>query len=634
MPLTRSPRPAAQSLRGRWARLPLLALGLLLVIGCTSLGPSQAPPSLDRAEALLRGGDAAPAATEFERLAAQNAPAAAYDFRLRAARAWLQAARPGDARRALAAADADVAAGYAPTAAQRTARELARIDLLLAEGQAQAAWAQLGAVPEPGEPQLRDAYLELRQRLAFATARPIDGIRAELARESTASNADAKLRLRRELYGQLRSASERGIKLEPAAAGGDGTLRGWLELGPLAAQAQRGSAAPALAAWRARYPTHPAADLVRSEIVAATGGTDRARSDHIAVLLPLTGRAAGASAQIRDGLLAGMYSATEAERPELRFYDTAELGVEGAVAEALGGGADFVIGPLLREEVIAAADALDGRALVLALNFLPNEQTTSGGFFQYALSPEDDARLVARRILEDGRRRGIALVPAGDWGARVLAAFQDELLQGGGQLLASAEYASGANDHSAPIQSVLRLSDSRARARRLEGALGTSLQFLPRRRGDIDFIFSPAPAATARQLRPQLRFHYAGDIPAYATSDAYEPGLTANQDLEGLRFPDMPWVLSGGPGVERLRAATTAAFGDTARSRGKLYAFGHDAWLLAMALRERNGRDLADLRIDGATGRLSFDAEGRTRRELDWAQVRGGSARLLTAKPD
>jgi outer membrane PBP1 activator LpoA protein len=633
MPLTRIHRHIAPPSRHVRVRLPLLALVVLLASACTSLGPGQAPPSLERAEALLRAGDAAPAAGEFERLATQNPPGAAYDLYLRAARAWLAAARPGDARRVLAHADAAVAAGYAATAAQRTARELARIDVLLAEGQAQAAWAQLGAVPEPSEPRLRESWLELRQRLAFATARPVEGIRIQLSREAATTDPDQRLRLRRELYAQLRSASERGIKLEPAAAGSDGTLRGWLELGALAAQAQRGGAAPGLAAWRARYPSHPAAELVRGEIAAATRGADRGRSNHVAVLLPLTGRAAAASAQIRDGLLAGMYSATEADRPELRFYDTAALGVEGAVGEALADGADFVIGPLLREEVMAAADLLGGRTTALALNYLPAERSAPPNFFQYALSPEDDARLVARRILADGLGRGVALVPAGDWGARVLAAFKDELQRGGGQLLAAAEYDSSGNDYSAPIQSVLRLSDSRARARRLESALGTSLKFLPRRRGDIDFIFAPAPAATARLLRPQLRFHYAGDIPTYATSDAWEPGLTANQDLEGLLFPDMPWVLSGGPGVERLRVATAAAFGDAAGMRGKLYAFGHDAWLLAAALRARNGAAASTIRIDGATGRVSFDESGRTRRELDWAQVRGGSARLLTAQP-
>jgi hypothetical protein len=614
------------------ARPLLLLFAAAVLAGCASLGGGAPPPSLERAEALDRGGNPAAAAAEFERLAAQNPPAPAWDLRLRAARAWLAAGRPGDARRVLAAADAEVAAGYPPTPAQRLLRELARIELVAVEGQQQAAWAQLGAVAEPVEPALREAYLELRQKLAFATARPVEGIRAEVAREALARSPEMLTRLRRELFAQLRTASERGIKLEPAAAGRDSVLRGWLELGPLAEiAAQRGGAAPALASWRARYPAHPAADLVRAEIAAATGGAVRDVASHVGVLLPLSGRAAAASAQIREGMLAALYAEPEAGRPELRFYDTEQLGVGAALDEALRTGADFVVGPLLREEVIEAADAATGRVGLLALNFLPAERAAPARFFQYALSPEDDARLAARRILADGHRRGVALVPEGEWGARVLAAFSDELQRGGGVLLSSAEYAPASNDFSAPIQDVLRLSDSRARERRLESVLGTPLEFLPRRRGDIDFLFAPAPAATARLLRPQVRFHYGGDIPAYATSDAYEPGLTANQDLEGLIFPDMPWVLSGGSAVDKLRTATQAAFGDAARTRGKLYAFGHDAWLLAAALRARGAREATGIVVDGVTGRISFDADGRSRRELEWAQMRGGTPRLLAA---
>jgi hypothetical protein len=615
---------------------PLLLLFVTVVCaGCTSLGGGAPPPSLERAEAFARGGEAAAAAAEFERLAAQNPPAPAWDLRLRAARAWLAAGRSGDTRRVLAAADAEVAAGYAPTAAQRLLRELARIDLVAGEGQPQAAWAQLGAVAEPAEPALRETYLELRQRLAFATARPVDGIRAEIERETLARSADARTWLRRELFAQLRSTSERGVKLEPAAAGRDSVLRGWLELGPLAAvAAQRGGAAPAFASWRARYPTHPAAELVSAEIAAATGGAVREAARHVAVLLPLSGRAAPAAAQIRDGMLAAVFNEQEPSRPELRFYDTEQLGVAAALDEALRAGADFVVGPLLREEVIKAADASTGRVGLLALNYLPAERQAPTGFFQYALSPEDDARLAARRVLADGHRRGVALVPEGEWGARVLAAFSDELQRGGGVLLSSAQYEPASNDFSAAIQDVLRLSDSRARERRLESLLGSALEFLPRRRGDIDFLFAPAPAATARLLRPQVRFHYGGDIPAYATSDAYEPGLTANQDLEGLMFPDMPWVLSGGGAVEKLRVATQAAFGDASRTRGKLYAFGHDAWLLAAALRIRGARDATDIVVDGVTGRISFDADGRSRRELEWAQMRSGTPRLLAGALD
>jgi outer membrane PBP1 activator LpoA protein len=223
----------------------------------------------------------------------------------------------------------------------------------------------------------------------------------------------------------------------------------------------------------------------------------------------------------------------------------------------------------------------------------------------------------------------VALVPAGDWGTRVLNAFRAELEGGGGQLLDAVAYEPNSNDFSDPIQSALRLKDSSAREKRLESLLGTTLAFQPRRRGDIDLLFTPAPPQTARQLRPQLRFHFAGDLPAYATSDAYEPGLAGNQDLEGLVFPEMPWMLGAGGTAARLRAATSEAWGPDVRGRGRLYAFGYDAWLLYQGLNAAGGAPPAP--IDGVTGRLSVDAERRVRRDLDWAQMRGGVPRLLDA---
>ena len=36
---------------------------------------------------------------------------------------------------------------------------------------------------------------------------------------------------------------------------------------------------------------------------------------------------------------------------------------------------------------------------------------------------EDEARIVARRVVTDGRPAGVAIVPAGELGNRVLAAF-------------------------------------------------------------------------------------------------------------------------------------------------------------------------------------------------------------------
>jgi outer membrane PBP1 activator LpoA protein len=388
-------------------------------------------------------------------------------------------------------------------------------------------------------------------------------------------------------------------------------------------------AVPTAAEQAARYRALQAS---ATALVAAHPGvtppSGLAAGAHIALLLPVTGRASAAAISVRDGFLTAYYQVPANERPRVQIYDTGSQSVAEALTQAISGGADFIVGPLTREEVVAAADFPGLKVPLLALNFLPPERVPPAQFYQYALSPEDEARLVARRVLEDHHRRGVALVPAGDWGTRVLAAFRQELQAGGGDLLATAQIDSGRTDYSAAITEVLRINDSTARYHRLESILGTKLQFEPRRRNDIEFIFAPAPANLERLLRPQLRFHYAGDIPTYATSDAFEPDVRANEDLEGLMFPDMPWML-GGDLADAVRAATREAWPAGGPYRGRLFAFGFDAFRLTQVLRHPgvNGA----ISVAGLTGRLSLDAQRHVRRELGWAQLHDGEVRLLPA---
>jgi outer membrane PBP1 activator LpoA protein len=356
------------------------------------------------------------------------------------------------------------------------------------------------------------------------------------------------------------------------------------------------------------------------------GKATRAVGPHIALLLPITGRAAAAAISVRDGFMTAYYQLPPAERPRVQIYDTGSQSIADALTQAIATGADFIVGPLTREEVAAAADFPGLRVPLLALNFLPPERPAPAQFYQYALSPEDEARLVARRVLEDHHRRGVALVPAGDWGTRVLAAFRQELQAGGGDLLATAQIDTARTDYSPAITEVLRQSDSSARFHRLESLLGTKLQFEPRRRNDVEFIFAPAPANLERLLRPQLRFHYAGDIPTYATSDAFEPDVRANEDLEGLMFPDMPWML-GGDLADAVRAATREAWPAGGPYRGRLFAFGFDAFRLVQALRHSGVSGTVN--VAGLTGRLSLDGQRHVRRELGWAQLHDGELRLL-----
>jgi hypothetical protein len=634
----------------------------LVLAGCG--GPTRPPASLERAAALSARGDHPAAAREYEAVAAATAESAiANAALLPAAGEWLRA---GDA----AAAEQALARLLPPLEAEQAdARTLLLAEVALLRGEPVRAWELLSAVRAPLGPVRIEAYHALRQRLALATNRPLQAIRSLAEREAVAADTDAVARLRREFLQQLTAILDRGGVLDPRLAGRDAIARGWLEAAPLAARAARApiAANPRItAAWRQRHPTHPAAAALAATgqvppppppaVAASTSAPGRSggispsavgaplipsgatldAAAHVAVLLPLSGRNAAAGAQLRDGLLAAHYAEPEATRTPLRFYDTGRQTLAEAFAAARRGGAVFIIGPLAREEVVAAATFATeaGTPPVLALNFLPaglsaGESPAPAGFRQFALSPEDEARAVARRALAEGRRRAIAFVPTGEWGARVLGAFREELEAGGGSILA-AEALAG-RDVAAPMQAALRLDASIARHRRVQAVVDTPLAFQPRRRADIDFVFMPGQAAMLRQWRPQLRFQGAGELPVYATADAWDGRSGA--ELAGIVFPDMDWMIAtDAPIAAALRRATESAFGD-ARGRGRLFAFGHDAWLLQAAIRAAQLPSAA-APLMGASGALHLDAEGRVERSLRWAEIGNAGLRLLEQTPD
>jgi uncharacterized protein len=608
----------------RWiVRFAVIATAALALTGCPSVvRQEELPPSVDRAEALAHQGDQAGAARVYEALAAQNSGADRIEFVFRATRAYLAARLPDDAARALATAQ--------PPLSPRQNQQYALLDvqITLARGQGAQAWQKVSVMPVPPTVPEATEYFKIREQAAFAAGRPADAVVAEITLERWLPNAQDLRQARLNLLTELRDANDHGIKIDPRTAT-DPVVRGWLELAPLAAAAVRNpnGAIPEIEAWRARNPNHPANEIVRTQLLGNEQVQPIEAEAHIALLLPITGRQAAAATQVRDGFLTAYYQSAPAQRPRVRVYDTGEGGgIAEAVTRATQEGAEFIVGPLTREEVMAAADLASPHPPILALNFLPSERPAPTTFYQYALSPEDEARLAARRILDDGHRHGVAMVPSGDWGTRVLAAFKQELEAGGGALFASTTFDSAQTDYSDEVTQILRITDSRARHKRLESILGTKLQFEPRRRADLEFIFAPAQAGIERLLRPQLRFNYAGDVAAYATSDAFEPDPRSNQDLEGLMFPDMPWML-GGDLAEAVRSALHDAWPNGGPRHGRLFAFGFDAYRLAVALRDRGAAN--NINIEGLTGRLSLDADRRIHRDLNWAQIHDGEVRLL-----
>lgn len=357
--------------------------------------------------------------------------------------------------------------------------------------------------------------------------------------------------------------------------------------------------------------TQPGAPEVRP-VDAARAGNGR-----IALLLPLSGRAAPAGEAVRAGFLDAFYAIPAPNRPSVSIYDVAESDAPSVYLQAAADGAQVIVGPLTREEVTALADTTDGRITTLVLNFLAEGRVTPANFYQFALSPEDEARAVARRVVAEGRPRGVTLLPANDWGRRVQQAFSDELAALGGAVVATEAYAPGTADFSEIIPRLMQL--------RAAGRSGGKRVYQPRQ--DAGFVFLGGQPVTARLIRSQLRFNFSGRVPAYSLSDAYDPAGSDNLDLNGVSFPDMPWILeSEGPVAARREAAMR-----TWRTQGqpgtRLHAFGMDAFAVVMELR-RGERAFAQA-LPGMTGELRLDSSGRVRRTLEFARVEDGKALLL-----
>jgi outer membrane PBP1 activator LpoA protein len=348
----------------------------------------------------------------------------------------------------------------------------------------------------------------------------------------------------------------------------------------------------------------------------------------IALLLPLSGAQRAAAEAIRDGFLAAYYDdPARGEHGGIGILDEEQSGAVAGYQSAIAAGATLVVGPLLKPSVTAVA-GVAGAVPTLALNFLDAGPEPPGNFYQFALSPEDEAELAATRAAAEGRLHALALVPNNDWGQRMLGAFTPALEARGGTVVAYRFYDPSATDFTAEIQRLLLIDESRARHRQLASELGISLGFEPRRRSDADHIFLAANVAAGRLIRPQLRFLYAGDLPTYSTSAIYQPGTSGDADLDGVMFSDAPALLGAEPQAQELRATVTSRWPAGALGRMRLFAMGYDAYTLANSIAAGNYTALP-----GLTGMLSIDAGRRIHRDMPWAEFRDGRVVALPALP-
>ncbi|MBT4964510.1 MAG: penicillin-binding protein activator [Francisellaceae bacterium] len=407
-------------------------------------------------------------------------------------------------------------------------------------------------------------------------------------------------------------------------------LKGWIAMARLNKQYETDpdQINRALAMWQQEFPNHPAYEEIYGQSYDDNISVEIPQQpNHIALLLPLSNPGYGAGAKaIRDGFLAKHYQQKERNNysPKISFYDTTKIGVEKSFEQAKIEGAQIIVGPLLKEEITQLITKKRLDIPVLALNTLSNRHTPNN-LYQFGLNPEFEAETIANKALNDGHKYAVAIVPDNDWGSRMLSTFEQKWNNSGAIVLETIKFSS-TNDLNTKIPSLLGLNSSKKRIGILN-QIGVNVSSAPRRRQDIDFIFIAANPVMARQIKPLLNFHYAGKIPIYASSSIYE-GFnqpSKDQDLNGIHFCDMPWIIDDSIKLRSLYTQINNLWPVHMKKNPRLVALGIDAYKISTSLNQLASR--YNTGISGMTGMLYLENDRQISRELMWADIKDGKVK-------
>lgn len=407
-----------------------------------------------------------------------------------------------------------------------------------------------------------------------------------------------------------------------------GEYQGWLELAVIAKDNQ-GDLEQQLAqlqSWQQQWQDHPANQELPGglQLIKELAAN---RPQQVALLLPLTGKLAPFGKAVRDGFIAALYETRNrgGKVPNLKIYNTENHSDFMALyQQAITEGAEMIIGPLEKHRLSLLFDAGDLPVPTLGLNRITDYGDAPEQLFQFGLVPQDEASQVADIAFLENHRQALIIAPKGDWGDKVSQAFSERWEALGGKTIKRSLY-TGQVDYSNSLKDSLLLQESEDRSKRIRRLIGEPIEFLPRRRQDIDMVFMLARPQQARSLKPLLEYHYAGDLPIYGTSRLYAgyEDTRKDRDINGIRFTDMPWVLRKPSAMQQ----TINTEIKQSKQYQRMYALGIDSFQLHPRLRQL--QETANSRVYGHTGRLKLNERNEIERQMLFARFKRNKATII-----
>ena len=411
-------------------------------------------------------------------------------------------------------------------------------------------------------------------------------------------------------------------KLEPLKSS---DLRDWISLTQLLRKTVRTtpSREQEITYWLKQHPQIPISqDFLNGYLTQP----QKTSLHSIALILPNSGPHTQQANAIKEGFLAAYYNNTT-NRPAIQFYDSAEKDSKQLYQQAVNDGAELIIGPLEKQNILQLAQIKTLKVPVLALNQI--DDLAKKNLYQLSLSPVDDIFQLTMKATQQGHNRILSLHPDTSTGKRLKHYLEHFWPKQERLIINSQSYSPEKNDFSAPIQRLLNLNESNARIKKLKTFI-PELKATARRRQDIDAIFLIGHPRSARLLKPQLQFYQAEALPVYATSQIYSglPNPSQDNDLDAITFCDIPWLFKPTyPGTLSL-TNLRSSWQQFPQPYLRLIALGIDANQLIPHL-----KDLPTILFKGATGNLLLNKNNQISRQLVCAKFIAGKPKLLGFTP-
>lgn len=338
--------------------------------------------------------------------------------------------------------------------------------------------------------------------------------------------------------------------------------------------------------------------------------------EKIAVLLPLSGRLNKQAQAIKQGILAAYFQ--EQERPQLIFIDTAKHAIPQVVTQLQE--VDFVVGPLLKDNIEALIQQLPADLPILALNE-PEIDNNPQHFF-YALAPEDEARQIARHLYQKGHKQPVVIAGSHSASQRMANAFIQLWSETGAQNKPDIITFNDNKTMRNKVEVLLDVGQSKNRIRQIDNSFRKEVHSIARNRRDIDAIVIFAQAGETELLNPIIESSispFAKLVPVYASSRSYSQDLNKNsiRDLRNLKFIDMPWLLDKQNWKQQQQQSKTL-WPQQRDSLQRLYAMGFDTLQLIPQLKHM--QLFPQFHSQLTSGALSLK-DNQIQRLLNWGKI-------------